>query len=290
MPFLLSLPLAAQQPGAAESDLDRRIERQVRAYAEAPPDAKVLLGVRTPSNFPGYDNLPVSIEQGSIRKAVNFLISKDGKKMLYLTEMDLTQDPYARNMSRINLAGQPWRGSEKDAVTVVVYDDFQCPFCARMYVTLFNEVLNRYRGRVKVVIKDFPLVDAHPWAMRAAVDAHCLAGESLPAYWEASDYIHTHQQEVSSRVNANGAKDLRAMDALLTEFGQKHSVNSEKLQACIAKQDTTSVETSISEARSLGVSATPTLFVNGQEFEGVLSPENLRLVLDRALSEAGSSH
>jgi len=288
--FSVALRLAAQQTGVPESDLNRRIERQVRAYAEAPPDATIRMGARTPSNFPGYDNLPVSIEQGAIKKAVNFLISKDGKKMLYITEMDLTLDPYARNVSRIDLSGRPSRGAEKAPVTVVVYDDFQCPFCARMYVTLFNEVMSGYRDRVRVVAKDFPIVDAHPWAMRAAVDALCLAAENLPAYWDFSDYVHTHQQETNSLVKAKGNVDLSAMDALITEFGRKHSVNAEKLQACIARQDTSSVENSMAEGKSLGVSATPTMFVNGQEIEGVLSTESLRLVLDRALSEAGGTH
>jgi protein-disulfide isomerase len=287
--LLLALPLAAQQTKPAEADLNRRIERQVRAYAEAPPDSRIVIGARTPSNFTGYDNLPVTIEQGAIKKTVQFLISKDGGKLLYITELDLSQDPYARNMSRIDLAGRPSRGAEKGAVTVVVYDDFQCPFCSRMYVTLFNEVMNRYRDRVTVVFKDFPILDAHPWAMRAAVDAHCLAGESQAAYWDFSDYVHTHQQEVNNRVKAKGSVDLSAMDLLVAEFGQKHSVNAEKLQACLAKQDKTRVEASMAEGKSLGVSATPTMFVNGQEIEGVLSTENLRLVLDRALSEAAAA-
>jgi protein-disulfide isomerase len=287
--LLLVLPMAAQQPGAPESDLNRRIERHVRAYAEAPPDSRIILGARTPSNFPGYDNLPVSIEQGAVKKAVSFLISKDGKKLLYLTELDLSQDPYVQNMSKIDISGRPSRGPDKSPVTVVVYDDFQCPFCARMYVVLLNEVLSNYRDRVRVVIKDFPITDAHPWAMRAAVDSHCLAGESLDAYWDFSDYVHTHQQEVNNLVKAKGNVDLPAMDALVTEYGQKHNVNAEKLHACIARQDQVLVESSMAEARTLGVSATPTMFVNGQEIEGVMTPENLRLVLDRALSDASSS-
>lgn len=287
--FALALPLAGQQTGTATSDLNRRIERQVRAYAEAPPDSKILLGARTPSSFSGYDNLPVSIEQGAIKKAVNFLIAKDGSKLLYITELDLSQDPYARNMSRIDLSGRPSRGAEKGDVTVVVYDDFQCPFCSRMYVTLFNEVMTHYRDRVRIVLKDFPLVESHPWALRAAVDSHCLAVEDQAAYWDFADYVHTHQQEVNGRVSAKGKADPVALDAMITEFGQKHSVNPEKLQACIAKQDKSLVESSLAEGRTLGVSATPTMFVNGQEIEGILTTENLRLVLDRALSEAAKN-
>ncbi len=284
--FLLIPAIAhAQKPASAE--LNQRIERQVRAYTEAPPNAQVTIGVRTPSNYAGYENLPVIIEANGIRKPVNFLIAKDGSKLLYVTEIDLREDPYAANMRKIDTRGRPFRGAENGPVTLVVYDDFECPFCSRMYVTLMNEVMTKYRDRVKIVMKDFPILDAHPWAMRAAVDAHCLADQDLTAYWEFSDYIHTHQQEVSAKViKAPGQIDAAAMDAIAQDSAAKHQLKPDALQACIAKQDETKVHSSIAEGKSLGVSATPTMFVNGQEVEGMLTAENLRLMLDHALSEA----
>ncbi|HKW77215.1 MAG TPA: thioredoxin domain-containing protein [Terriglobales bacterium] len=266
-------------------DLARRVERQVRAYAEAPPDVNITIGKRTASSFNGFDNLPVTIEGNGVRKTVNFLLAKDGSKLLYMTELDLKEDPYARNMSRIDVSGRPFRGPENAPATVVVYDDFECPSCARMYVTLINAAMNQYRGRVKVVMKDFPLVEAHPWAMRAAVDAHCLADESLPAYWDFSDYVHTHQPEVSEKFRAGNGSPA-AIDALAKEFGAKRPLKTEELQACLARQDQTKVQSSIAEGKSLGVGATPTLFFNGQEVEGVLTDESLRALLDRTLAEA----
>jgi protein-disulfide isomerase len=286
---LLLIPALARAQKPASADLNQRIERQVRAYTEAPPNAQVTIGARTPSNFAGYDNLSVTIEANGIRKPVNFLIAKDGSKLLYLTEIDLREDPYAANMHKIDTRGRPFRGAENGPVTLVVYDDFECPFCSRMYVTLMNEVMTRYRDRVKIVMKDFPILDAHPWAMRAAVDAHCLADQNLAAYWEFSDYVHTHQQEVSAKViKAPGQIDATAMDGIAKDSGVKHQVNPEALQACIAAQDQSRVNTSIAEGKSLGVSATPTMFVNGQEVEGMLTAENLRLMLDHALAESGS--
>ncbi|HSM86443.1 MAG TPA: thioredoxin domain-containing protein [Candidatus Limnocylindrales bacterium] len=287
--FLFSLNLFAQQPPAGKADLDRRIQRQVRAYTEAPPEAKITLGARTPSDWPGYENLPVTIEAGGVKKDIKFLLAKDGSKLLYLTEIDLRQDPYVANMKKIDLTGRPFRGAENGPVNVVVYDDFQCPFCARMYVTLFNEVMVHYRDRVKVVMKDFPILDAHPWAMRAAVDAQCLWEQAPAAYWAFSDYVHTHQSEVSSRIRAKGTEDLAAMDALAGEIGQKHNVQPGPLQSCLARQDSSKVESSMAEGKSLGVTATPTMFVNGQEVFGVVNTEKLRLVLDQALSDAGVS-
>lgn len=283
--LLLASAVPAQQTAQPPkpSDLDRRIERQVRAYTEAPPDARITLEARTSSDWPGYDNLPVTIEANGVKKTVNFLLAKDGRKLLYLTVIDLNKDPYAENMKRIDLAGRPFRGAENGAVTVVVYDDYECPFCAKMYVTLFNEVMNHYRERVRVVMKDFPLVEAHAWAMRAAVDSHCLADQSLPAYWDFSDYVHTHQGDVSAKFK--GPDGPRAIDSLASEVGGKRGLKTEALQSCLAAQDQTKVQSSLIEGKSLGVSATPTMFINGREVEGGLSTENLRLVLDRALQE-----
>jgi protein-disulfide isomerase len=285
--ILLSAKALPQAPKA--TDLNQRIERQVRAYTEVPPNAQVTIGARTPSNFTGYENLPVVIEANGVKKPVNFLIAKDGSKLLYITEIDLREDPYAANMRKIDTQGRPFRGAEKAQVTLVIYDDFECPFCSRMYVILMNEVMQRYRDRVKIVMKDFPILDAHPWAMRAAVDAHCLADQNLAAYWDFSDYVHTRQPEVSAKViKTPGQIDVSAMDELAEENAAKHRVNPEPLQRCIAAQDESRVRASIAEGKSLGVSATPTMFVNGQEVEGVLTAENLRLVIDHALAEAAA--
>jgi protein-disulfide isomerase len=80
--------------------------------------------------------------------------------------------------------------------------------------------------------------------------------------------------------------DTAAMDAIAKDSAAKHSVKPDLLQACIAAQDQSKVLASLAEGKSLGVSATPTMFVNGQEVEGIQTVETLRLVLDRALSEA----
>jgi len=286
--FLLGAVVMAQQVSTSP-ELQRRIERQVRAYTEAPPDATILLGARSPSKFAGYDDLPVSIEANGIKKIVNFLLARDGSRLLYITEMNLKEDPYAQNMRRIDIAGRPWRGTENAKVSIVIYDDFQCPFCAKMYITLMNEVMVHYRDRVKVVMKDFPIVDAHPWAMRAAIDSHCLADQDSDAYWEFSDYVHTHQQDVSAKVKARGGNDLTAVDSLTRNIANKHSVNAGTLQACLLQQDPAKVDASLQEGKALGVSATPTMFVNGQEVEGGLTDEQLRVMLDRALDDAKAS-
>jgi protein-disulfide isomerase len=283
---LLAASLAAQPSGVSRAELDRRVERHVRSYTGLPADAKVTIGDRTPSAFSGYDTLPVSIEREGNKQVFNFLISKDGGKLFYLKEFDLSEDPYVRIMKKIDTSHRPVRGAPDAKVTIVVYDDFQCPFCAKMYVTLFNEVMNRYRDKVRVLIKDFPILDAHPWAMRAAVDSQCLAQQDSEAYWEFSDIVHTKQQEFNQTTRVRTPGTPSPLDSLAAEVGQKHGVNAGTLQACLSAQDQSKVQASMQEGRELGVSATPTMFVNGQEQEGILTAEQLRGLLDLALSEA----
>jgi protein-disulfide isomerase len=284
--LLTSLSVVAQQ-AVSTKELNRRIERQVRAYAEAPPHAKITLGTRTASGFAGYDTLPVFIEANGTKKTFNFLIAKDGRKLLYVREFDLSEDPYAKTMSRIDLRERPVRGAQDAKVTIVIYDDYQCPFCARFYVTIMNEVMTRYRDRVKVIIKDFPIAETHPWAMRAAIDSSCIAQNSSNAYWQFSDYVHTHQQEFNSKwKTADAGKPFPALDDLAVKTGERNGVEAAKLQACVAAQNAAPVETSLAEGKLLGVSATPTVFINGEEFEGVLTAEQVDAAVARALSEA----
>jgi protein-disulfide isomerase len=285
--LLAVAPLAAQPAAQNRVQLDQRIERQVRAYSEVPPDAKVSVGDRTPSSFNGYDSVAVTIDRQGVTKVFTFLLSKDGQKLLYVKEFDLSDDPYARVMKKIDTSHRPLRGAPDAKVTIVVYDDFQCPFCAHMYVTMFSEVMTHYRDKVRILIKDFPLTDAHPWAMRAAVDSQCLVQQDSEAYWEFSDYVHTHQQEISQKAGAN-ATGPAALDAIAAEIGQKHGVNAPALQACLSAQDKSAVQAAMREGNELGVTATPTFFVNGQEVEGLLSTEQLRALLDRALAEAST--
>jgi protein-disulfide isomerase len=283
--FAASLSLMAQQ--TSSNQINRRIERRVRAYAEAPPEAKITLGARDASNFAGYDKLPVDIEANGDKKTFNFLVAKDGSKLLYVREFDLSEDPYTKVMRKIDLRDRPIRGAQDAKVTIVIYDDYQCPFCARSYVTVMNEVMTKYRDRARVIIKDFPLTETHPWALRAAVDSTCIAQNSPAAYWQFSDYVHTHQQEINSKLKPGEAdKAVSALDDLALKTAERNGVEATKLQTCLAAQIAVTVQASLAEGKSLGVSATPTMFVNGEEFEGVLTPNQIDAALERALREA----
>ena len=267
------------------SDLNQTIERQVRATYSIPATVRITVGTLRPSDFTGYDALTISMEGGEKKQTYDFLLSKDGKTLARMTKLDLTKDPYVEAMKKIDLNGRPTRGSRDAKVVVVNFDDFECPFCSRMHQTLFPELLKEYGDRVEFVYKDYPLTEIHPWATHAAVDANCLAAQNNDAYWDFADHIHANQREVSSEKGRDA--QFAALDRMTLEQGQKHNLDQSKLQACVKAQNEDAVKASMHEAEGVGVTATPTLFVNGQEMDGALPITEMRAALDRALQQAG---
>ena len=271
---------------SAPPDLALKIEHQVRAFYSLPPEVKVIVGAITPaSEMPGYDSVSVRLDDGGQPKTYVFLLSKDRATMLRVTKFDLTKDAYSDLMSKIDVRGRPSRGAKSAKVVVVNFDDFECPFCSRMHQTLFPEILKEYGDRVTFIYKDYPLAEIHPWATHAAVDAGCLAAQNGDAYWDFADYIHANKQEIDSAKTPDGRLD--AVDRMAILQGQRHSLDGAKLMACLKAQNEDQVRASMKEADSLGVSATPTLFVNGQKIDGAVPISELRAALDTALRDAG---
>ena len=281
--LLVCLGCVAQ---SASPDLSKKIERQVRSYYKVPAEVRVIVGVPTPStDFPNYDSLIVTVDGGERKQDLTFLVSKDHSSMMRMTKFDLSKDPFAETMSKIDVSGRPTRGIKASKVVVVNFDDFECPFCSRMHQNLFPDILKEYGDRVTFVYKDYPLAEIHPWSIHAAVDANCLAAQNNDAYWELADYLHANQHVVNSAKGQDAQFDAVDRAALLA--GQQHNVDVVKLHACIKAQNDDAVKASIHEGDALGVNATPTMFINGEEVDGALPLSEVRAVLDRALTNAG---
>lgn len=264
-----------------DAALDRRIEVTVRSQFNVPQDYTVTLGARKPSAITGYDDLPITFTNGSKSQSVNFLVSADGKKLARLETYDLTKEPG----SDLDIAGRPIRGNPNAKVTVVNFDDLECPFCGRMHEQLFPSTLQRYKDQVKFVYKDFPLTEIHPWAMHASVDADCLAAQSADAYWSYVDYIHSHGSEVTGS-DRDPTKSFAALDRIAREKAAG-KLDSARLDACLAKQDESTVNTSLKEAMSLGLEGAPAMFVNGERINGAVPEKQVWMAIDRALRAAG---
>jgi protein-disulfide isomerase len=268
------------------TDIAAKIERQLRATYKLPPEVPVVVGPLSASpEWPGFQTFTLTVGEGERKQEFPFLLSKDQKSIVRVNRIDLSDDPYADVMKKINLQGRPVRGAKQSKVVVVAYDDLQCPFCTMMHQILFPELLKEYGDRVTFVYKDFP-IPSHPRAVHAAVDANCLAAQNGDAYWSFVDSVHASQQEI----NGKGTQELRVaeLDRIAMQQATDHKLDAASLQACVKTQNDAAIKASLREGESLGVDSTPTLFINGQEMSGGVAPlPRLRAALDKALKDAG---
>lgn len=281
--LILAVGCKAQNPPSEPGvTLDRRIEIQVRNEFDLPADVDVNVGTRTPSQFSGYQNLPVTISRNGKSQVLKFLISDDSTKLVHMDTMDLTKSP----ADSIDITGRPIRGNPAAKVTVVNFDDLECPYCARMHQELFPATMNHYGNLVRFVYKDDPLTDLHPWAMHAAVDANCLAAQSGNVYWTYVDYLHAHGDEITGP-DRNLQNSFAALDRIARQEAILGKLDESKLNACVAKQDETAIRASQKEADALSIQGTPALFINGEKIDGAVPTDQIWAVIDRALRDAG---
>jgi protein-disulfide isomerase len=156
-------------------------------------------------------------------------------------------------------------GDPDAPVTIVEFSDYQCPFCMRNFQETFPQIKTEFidTGRVFYVFKDFPIAGLHPLAYRLHEAALCAgeAGESVD-YWQAHDLFFSKSEVF--KLNS-----LAEMDAAIQAEFETAGLSTEGLSECLqSNRHAAAVQAGIAEGQSLGVSGTPTFFINGYPIVG----------------------
>ena len=229
--------------------------------------------------------MTITLSGSGREQKVDFLLSQDGKTLAKVTKMDLTKDIYGERMSKIDVKDRPVRGNPNAKVTVVNYDDLQCPFCSRMHTTLMQEILplnTATASRSCTRISRCPCIPGRrirpttPIAWRSRMGP--LSG-TLPITFTPIRRPSAAGQDLQ--------KSTAELDRIALDMGKKHGADMTRLQACIKSQPDKPLKASMAEGESLGLNATPTLFINGQKLEGAVDADEVRAVLNAQLLAAG---
>ncbi len=162
----------------------------------------------------------------------------------------------------------------KDApITIVEYSDFQCPYCSRGYQTI-KEVLEAYKGKVRLVYKHLPL-DFHAQAEPAARYFEAIAMQSHEKAYKWHDLIFENQSRIASEKEA-------FFDAMAKKVGAdmaalKKDLTSDKVKA--------RVEADTKEARNFGFEGTPGFLINGVSLRGAYPAAEFKAIIDRLLEK-----
>lgn len=134
------------------------------------------------------------------------------------------------DVSQIEMEGEPVLGQEDAPVTMVVYEDFQCPFCKRFEEGAVSQVESQYveSGQVKIVWKDFPLEQIHPQATASAEVMECVYRQDNDTFWEVKKTIFANQESLYPR----GTTEKEVKDKII-QWASQEGVSEEAVRSCL---------------------------------------------------------
>ena len=181
-----------------------------------------------------------------------------------------TQQPQRIDISEDN---DPVLGDPNAPVTIVSFEDYQCPFCGKSFAETFPRLKSDYinTGKVKYVYRDFPLTSIHPEALPAAEASECA--DDQEKFWEYHDLLFINQANLGTQLYAAIANTL--------------GLDFEQFAKCMASgKHREEVQNDFNYGASVGgVSGTPTFFINGIKLVGAQPYEAFKQVIDAELAK-----
>lgn len=177
-------------------------------------------------------------------------------------EAKLLEDPV-----EIPIANSPVTGPASAAITLVEFSDFQCPFCYKAVAQL-NTIMKAYPTQVKLVFKQFPLVESHPEAAVSAAAA--LAANRQGKFWQMHDAMFANHGSLSRKAIMGWAAGL-GMD--MKRFTA--DLDSQAIKQAVMRD--------MEDGNKIGVDATPTIFIDGQKYNGALALDAIKPVIEAEL-------
>lgn len=251
-------PGANSTPSALdEAAVRKNIEAYLRNLFAWGPDIHVTISPFKDAGVAGLLETTADVSLGEQKDSAKLYLSRDGRYMFRGDLSDLTKDPLAEVRSKLQIQDAPSLGDPKAAVTLVEFADFQCPTCRQLH-DLLRDILPAY-PQVRLVFKDFPLSNIHPWARTAALAGRCAYNQDPKAFWKLYDKIYDQQEVISAENAWDKMLDLASQTGLMTDT----------LKSCMAGPEAAkAVDESFANGQALQVASTPTVFVNGRRFVG----------------------
>lgn len=224
-------------------------------------------------NLPGFSEVVVHVifEGGS--KDELYYVSQDGQTIVSGDLYNINKSPFQHNLDKLTTQNIPSFGPANAPVTIIEFGDLECPDCKMEAPVLRHNVTETFPDKVRVYFKDFPLESIHPWARAAALAGRCVYRQDPQTFWKFFDWIYDNQEEI----------DPGNLNSKIMAWAGQNGMDSTKLGQCVdTKATEPEVNRSIAEGRSLGITGTPTLFINGRKIGG-LRWQDLELVINLEL-------
>ncbi len=277
---LLAVTAFGQAPTRQNLLNKANLESYLRRLELWIPQVAVQIDDPKPSPYlKGFSEVVVHLSYNGNGKEEHYLVSADGTGMIKGEVFDLTKSPFQATLDKIKTENQPSFGGGATApVTLVVFGDFQCPYCKAEAEVMRKNVTQTFADKVRVVFKDFPLEQIHPWARAGSIAGRCVYKQDAKKFWEFHDWIYAGQADV----------DVENLNEKVNKWAVDNGLNAAQFGTCVGTKATDAeVQSNLAEGRSLGINATPTSYLNGFKLEGTVQWEVLQQVINMELTRQG---
>ena len=170
----------------------------------------------------------------------------------------------------VSTQGAPASGPADAPVTIVKFEDFQCPYCRRAHATL-RELRQRYGDKLRIVHRDFPIESLHPGVTRLHYAARCA--EEQGKFWEYQDVLY--------------AAPAKATSEQLAAMAVQVGLDGPAFESCLAagSKYEAAVKKDFDQGVALGVTGTPAFFINGRLLSGAHPIERFAAIIDEELAQ-----
>jgi protein-disulfide isomerase len=193
------------------------------------------------------------------------------------------------DLSNLEMEGEPKLGESDAPVTMVVYEDFQCPFCKRFEQNTFPQIKENYvdSGKVQVIWKDYPVPQlGHEWAEPSAAAMECVYREGGDdAFWNVKSELFSQAKTLTRGENEFTTQNIQER---IKKMADSEGVDSSSIQTCLDEgnpmEEVNSDKSEIQQIKGGGI-GTPTIYINGREIVGAQPYSNFEAVIENELSQ-----
>lgn len=260
------------------------LEQEVEALEEELRRKKEILRSRNGSVHKQNLTVPIAIVIAGILIGGALIYSRGGQPagtQNIPTALNETDGRQTDGIANVSADDDAFLGKENAPVTIIEFSDFQCPFCRKFMQETLPQIKKEYidTGKARFVYRDFPLVQIHSGATPAAEGAECAREQGK--FWELHDKIFNEQEKQGQGTIQFTAQDVKT-------WASQIGLNASKFNQCLDsgtyRQE---VEKDVADGLAVGVTGTPSIFVNGRLIVGAQPFAAFKVVIDEELKKAG---
>ncbi len=222
---------------------------------------------------------------GVFAGGVGYAVYDGGFSVPFIQSED-TQSGDSVNVDKIQLEGEPTLGDKDAKVTMIIYEDYQCPFCKRFEENTMPQIKENYvdTGKVKVVWKDYPAPGlGHDWAVPAAEAMECVYRQDNDAFWNVKDEIFSQAKTLTRGEDEFTPDNIQER---IIGMAENESVSGSDVQSCIESNEAIQeIQNDRNEIDQLADRVgTPTVFVGDEKVVGAQPYSRFKSVIEQELN------